>query len=502
MMLNVSCGSDYLDVDSDESASTETIFSTADNVKLAVNGLSKIMTKQYLSTQGFSGEGGMKIWYGNLPGNDYQKARTSWKDIVNGNYMQKTSSIYDYYPWFYYYKIIGNANTIICRVDGVTGEEADKQLYKAQALTFRAYCYSQLVQLYSKRWMDSNNGASRGVVLRIDESKDEMAASTLAECYAQIYKDLDDAISLFQSSGEGRSTSENYLPSLNVAYAVYASAARNREDWATAAKYAPLAREGYSLMSNTSYNSGFNTPTSEWIWSVYGSEQETLYYYQFFAYEGSNSSSSACRTYPSMISKELFEKIPDTDIRRKLFLDPDTNTYNANTCAAGKYLTARAKKEYSSKLYSTSTIYAYMQFKQQAAAMPGVGHLNIFRSSEMYLVEAEAQYHLGNEAQARELLVNLNAGSERNEEYTCTKTGQDLLDEIRLYYRIELWGEGHDWFNYKRWGLPIVRHTAKNGGSFNSNFAVTINPSDHNGWTWSFPDKEVDYNSEIKSPEE
>ena len=143
-----------------------------------------------------------------------------------------------------------------------------------------------------------------------------------------------------------------------------------------------------------------------------------------------------------------------------------------------------------------------MQFKQQASAMPGVGQFSLFRSSEMYLIEAEAKCHLGQDTEAQKLLVELNAGSGRNPEYTCTKTGDSLLEEVRLYNRIELWGEGHDWFNYKRWGLPIERHDAKNGGSFNTNFAVTINPSDYNGWTWSFPNKEIDYNSEISSPEE
>ncbi len=503
LMLNASCSSDYLDVESNESADTETIFATTDNVKLAVNGLSKIMTQQYLKKQGCNGEGTIKVWYGNYPGNDYQKsALTSWKDITNMNLMQQSSSLYLYYPWFYYYKLIGNANAIICRVDEASGDEKEKQFYKAQALIYRAYCYSMLVQLYAKRWKDSNNGASRGVVVRIDESKGDMAASTLAESYAQIYKDLDEAISLFQSSGMDRDKSENYLPGINAAYAVYARTALNREDWATAAKYAPLARQGYALMSNDEYNSGFNTPNQEWIWSVYSSEQETLYYYQYFAFEGSNSSASLCRNYPSAISKELFNQIPETDIRRNLFLDPKTDSYSASTGAAETALSARAKSTYGSKLFSTSKIYAYMQFKQQATAMPGVGQFSLFRSSEMYLIEAEAQCHLGHDTEAQALLVALNAGSGRNPAYTCSKTGESLLEEVRLYNRIELWGEGHDWFNYKRWGLPIERHDAKAGGSFNSNFAVTINPSDNNGWTWSFPNKEIDYNSLIASPEE
>lgn len=504
LLLTTACSGDYLDLTPNSSAGKETIFETTDNVALAVNGLSKMMSVQYLGSQGFNGEGTIKTYYGNYPGNDYQKSNlTSWTNVVNGTYHENSTSTYDYYPWYYFYKIIGNSNTVICNVDDCTGTDADKAFLKAQALVYRAYSYSMLVQLYSKRWMDSNNGASRGVILRIDESTDELGTSTLAECYAQIYKDLDDAISLFQSSGEDRDKDCNYLPSLQVAYAVYARTALNREDWATAAKYAPLARKGYPLMSNSEYvDGGFNTPNQEWIWSVYNSEEETLYYYSFFAYESSNASSGACRNYPPAISKELFDKIPDTDVRKAMWLDPKTDSYTKSNGAAGTDLSKRAKTEYGSKLYSTTKIFAYMQFKHQNKAQPGIGELNLFRSAEMYLIEAEADCHLNKDAEAQALLVELNKTSGRDTAYTCTKTGDDLLEEVRLYNRIELWGEGHDWFNYKRWGLPIVRHSSKNGGSFHTNYAVTINPADNNAWTWVIPNKEVDYNSLIKSAAE
>ena len=504
LLSNTSCSSDYLDLKPNASTSTETIFESTDYVKLAVNGLSKLMTHQYLESQGFNGEGTIRTWYGNYPGNDYQKSNmTGWKVIINGQYLQMASSIYDYYPWFYYYKVIGNANTIICRTDAATGTDQEKAFYKAQALTFRAYAYSQLVQLYSKRWQDSNNGASRGVVLRIDESKGELATSTLKECYDQIYEDLDNAIKLFSESGMDRGKDEKYLPNLNATYAVYARAAVNREDWENAAKYAKLARNGYSLMSNAEYvDGGFNSDNSEWIWDVFSTEEETLYFYQYFAYEASNSSAGACRNYPVAISKELFDQIPETDVRRTMFLDPKTDKYTASNGAASTALSARAKAEYGSKLYGTTKIFAYMSFKQQAKAQPGVGEFAIFRAAEMYLIEAEADCHLGKETEAQNLLVELNAGSGRNPEYTCTKTGRDLLDEVRLYYRIELFGEGRDWFNYKRWNLPIERHDAKHGGSYHATFAVTINPEDNNGWTWSIPNKEIDYNTAINSPEE
>ena len=62
----------------------------------------------------------------------------------------------------------------------------------------------------------------------------------------------------------------------------------------------------------------------------------------------------------------------------------------------------------------------------------------------MYLIEAEANCHLtpSKEAEARQLLKELIRDSGRDPQYTCDKSGQALLDEIKFYRRIELWGEG------------------------------------------------------------
>ncbi len=61
-----------------------------------------------------------------------------------------------------------------------------------------------LVQFYAKRWQDSDNGTSTGVVLRLDESTGEKPLSSLANCHKQIYSDLDTAIQLYQKSGKSR----------------------------------------------------------------------------------------------------------------------------------------------------------------------------------------------------------------------------------------------------------------------------------------------------------
>lgn len=494
VILLGACSKDYLDTTPTSSTATPTIFETTQNAALAINGINKLMTKQYLGSQGFNGEGTIKMYYGNYPGNHFLYNLSSWGNVINGLYTENTSSIYLYYPWYYYYMLIGNANAIIENIDAATGPQTERDFVKAQALTYRAYSYLMLSQLYSVRWKDSNNGATDGVVLRLDGSTGEMPLSTLGEVYKQIYDDLDQSIALYTSSGLKRKF--NYDPDMSVAYSIYARAAITREDYPKAATMAVNARNGYPLMNNTAYKAGFFTPTSEWIWSSYGGSDETLYYYSYFAYMAYNSSASQVRTYPRCISKELFNTIPNSDIRKGLFLDPTGYTYNTSTGEASAALKKRAFELFPN-LYATAKAFAYMQFKVAAEDLPGVGNLNHFRSSEMYLIEAEALYQT-NAIAAQNALIVLNRTSGRDPLYTCDKTGTDLLEEIKKYRAIELWGEGFDWFDLKRWGDPIVRKDYANGGNFLSVYAITILPNANNNWTWKIPLKETDYNDALK----
>jgi len=492
------CKKDYLETSPEDQAGTTTILGSTENAEMALNGICKAMTNQYLSTQGLNGEGTILNWYGTFTGNDAQKSnQTGWAALWNSTYHLRKSSIYLYYPWFYYYKLVSNANAIISNIDAATGTDTDKAFLKAQALTFRAYSFFRLAQLYAHRWKDEQ-GNTDGIVLRIDQSTGDIPLSSLTETYAQIYQDLDEAISLYQSSGKNRGSSEFYKPNLEVAYAIYAKAALTREDWSNAKKFAAMARANYPIMSNSEYASGMSVPNNEWIWGVYDASDQTLYYYSFYAYIASNSNAGACRNYPVAISKELIDQIPETDVRRALYLVPSEDEYKECNAAgrSTKTLYTRAWKEYGDWLYSTSLIYAYMQFKFRNIDNPGVGPFPLIRAAEMYYTEAEADCHLGQEADAQQLLYTV--VSPRDAAYTkSTKTGDDLLTEVKLYRRFDLWGEGNDWFDYKRWGEPIVRKTVQQGGSFHSTFAVTIKPEETNAWTWAIPEKESDYNADI-----
>ncbi len=495
--LVASCKKDYLQTAPTASTSPATVFESTQNAAYAINGIARLMTQQKLSIQGMNGEGTIKMLYGNYAGADFGVNLPGWSSVINLEYVANPNSTYVVYPWFYYYSIIANANSIILNVDKASGSEADKQFIKAQALTFRAYSYTMLAQLYGKRWADSQNGETPAVVLRVDETTGDIPLSTLKQTYDLIYSDLTTAIGLYTSSGKTRVSSQFYLPDINVAYATFARAALNKQDYVNAEAYAAKARQNFALMTNTQYKSGFNAPNSEWIWGSYGALDETLHYYSYFAYIGYNSTASAVRTTPKFMSKELYNKIPATDIRKSMFLDPLSYAYDGTTGQGSTALFNYARSLYPS-LPSDARAYPYMSFKFVASDGVGVGNLNHFRSAEMILIEAEAKYFQTKPATEIQALLNtLTKTSGRDASYNATATGANLLAEIKLYRAIELWGEGFDMFDKKRWGDKIERKKLAAGGNFIDALGITINPTDRNGWQLVVPNREADYNNLI-----
>jgi len=518
-----SCGSDYLDTLPTESVSTETALSTAENAYKALNGIAKTMsTQQYAWSQGCAGENRIFSIYENYPSQDYlyNAFASGWAPIMNLKYSSRNNTSYDAYPWYYYYTIIGQANTIIAHVDDATGEESLKQYDKASALTYRAYAYEKLLHYYAPRWSDSNNGSELGVILRLDESTGALGQSTMAECYDQIYADCEEAIGLFDSCGtEYRSSSEIWIANINVAHAVYARAALAKQDYYTAAKEAKLAREGYALMSNDDYCAGFCKPTSEWIFGSYGDASENNWYWSYGTQFSCNGYYANNTWYGGgAINIELTNEIPDDDIRKSLFLTPDKfpgyDLTNSNNCDQNYGILGEGNDELWSVVYniistrhnsySTSSMaepyqagYYYLggQMKFYVFDTPGVGYLPFIRSSEMVLIEAEAKYFLGDTEGAQGELNELNA--DRTPNYSCTKTGVDLWNEIINYRRLELWGEGFSFSDFKRWNMDINRTSISDGGNAAPSIATTISASS-SGWTWVLPQYETDYNDAFK----
>lgn len=527
MMLVSSCAGDYLDTaPTDSTGATDAVGTTANAMK-ALNGIAKIMTTQHSYFEGgFAGENNIMIQYESYPSENYNYNyyASGWSPIFNQEFHTRTNSIYDAYAWYYYYTIAGNANTILANIDNAEGTEAERNFVKASALTFRAYAFEKLVHYYCWRWQDSNNGASQGIVLRLDESTGGQGYATLAETYAQIYKDLDEAIMLFEQSGMDRNASQVWMPNINVAHAIYARAALTKQDYTKALTEAKLARQNYPLMSNAEYHAGFCNPTSEWIFGSFGSAQENNWYWSYgtqYACNGYYANAAGAANGAGSIGRELINRIPNNDARKALFLTEDKFPgYNFNDGSAmdlGYGILGMGDDEkkadalweeaaaYCQKMavsgleapYQAGYMYLGGQLKFYVFDTPGVSYLPFIRSSEMVLVEAEANYFLNDETAARAALVELNATSGRNPEYTCDKSGEALWNEIMDYRELELWGEGFAWSDYKRWNRDIVRHSFAEGGNAHISVAKTIPASGVNKWTWDVPLNETDYNDEL-----
>lgn len=523
--LLASCGSDYLETKPTASVSSTEAVATTDMAYKALNGIARCQTTQhYAFTQGFAGENAIMRLYENLPSQNYNYNyyASGWAPIHNQTFHNRTSTIYDGYAWYYYYQLIGQANRIIAHIDAATGSDEDKKFIKASALSFRAYSYEKLIHYYCYRWQDSNNGASQGVVLRLDESTGDAPFATLAETVNQIYKDCQEAITLFGESGIDRPAAEVWIPNANVAHAVYARAALFRQDYQTALDQAKLAKQGYPLMSNDSYAAGFCEPTSEWIMGSYGDDSENNFYWSYGtqgACNGYYATADGNPTGAGTIGHELISRIPNNDARKQNFLTGDKFP-NLDLSKESKYyytfgilgmmddniyeqadsiVKAHQAKGLTTP-YQAGFYYLDANLKFYVKAQPGVGYVPFIRSSEMVLIEAEANYFLGKTAEAQAALVELNATSGRNPEYTCTKTGEELLSEIQDYRCLELWGEGFEWSDFKRWNKAVVRKSFAEGGNAHQSVAITINPEDGNKWTWGVPLNETDYNADATAP--
>lgn len=523
--LLASCGSDYLETKPTASVSSTEAVATTDMAYKALNGIARCQTTQhYAYSQGFAGENAIMRLYENLPSQNYNYNyyASGWAPIHNQTFHNRTSTIYDAYAWYYYYQLIGQANRIIAHIDAATGSDEDKKFIKASALAFRAYSYEKLIHYYCYRWQDSNNGASQGVVLRLDESTGDAPFATLAETVAQIYKDCQEAITLFGESGIDRPADQVWIPNVNVAHAVYARAALFSQDYQTAVDQAKLAKKGYPLMSNDSYAAGFCEPTSEWIMGSYGDDSENNFYWSYGtqgACNGYYATADGNPTGAGTIGHELISRIPNNDARKQNFLTEDkfpdldlskeSNYYytfgilgmmDDNIYEQADSIVKAHQAKGLTTPYKAGFYYLDANLKFFVKAQPGVGYVPFIRSSEMVLIEAEANYFLGKTAEAQAALVELNATSGRNPEYTCTKSGDELLSEIQDYRCLELWGEGFEWSDFKRWNKAVVRKSFADGGNAHRSVAITINPEDGNKWTWGVPLNETDYNADATAP--
>ncbi|MEP2295164.1 RagB/SusD family nutrient uptake outer membrane protein, partial [Algoriphagus sp.] len=442
----------------------------------ALNGIHRSLYIRW-DSQGQPGEGGMMIMREVMSedvvmtglANNWFVSTTRWLTHRNENAGDVR------FAWRYYYRVIGNANMIIANIDEAAGPQAEKDEIKGQALAYRAWAHFNLVQLFAERYNAGGNNSQLGVPIVTEPITEGGARNTVEEVYTQINTDIEAAIALLD---EGRNAKSHI--NINVANGIKARIALTQGRWSDAAAAAKLAREGYPLMSEADMYAGFNNVDNpEWIWGSRQVDDQQTFFASYFAYMSVNFSSTNIRGNPKAISKLLFNKIPDSDIRKNLW-DPNASKPALRDPFIDEVtLSNFAKRDYMNR-----------KFVAQGNAS-SVGDVMYMRASEMYLLEAEALARGGNDAQAKVILDQF--AKQRNPQYAgTTNTGAALIEEIMVQRRIELWGEGFRFYDLKRLNLPLDRTGSNHvdqvvAGKFTEP-AGTIN------WQWQIPIDEINAN--------
>lgn len=545
--LLASCSSDYLDEQPISSIGTDVAVGSTQAAQMAVLGMCRGMFTQYYETsapRGCSGEATFNCDYYDALGPDdvsYFHMRELGANWYPWKSMALQTSTYCESAWMYCYNFIGQANTIIANIAEAEGDEADRQFVEAQARTFRAHGYIKALQLFGPRWQDSNNGAKAAVVLRLEPGTAPAPLGTMNEVLDAIYDDLTIAEDLYIKSKKNRG--DSYEPDLYVAYGLHARAALIKNDWATAKTMAHNARQGRDVMSLGEYFTGFMVENDEYMWTNFTND---IYY-------SSPGSWFACTgAYPCnwkrcySINKDLYNQLDPNDYRRMLYFMPDrvadvaeipgyedvasiteADFYNENnvsvsdvncfsSSAMQKLAQGFVQLAADNNAYSSDPSVVRWPYSMTPSANPGVMNLGAsvkmwsygaysnsaypyMRAAEMYLTEAEAAYMSGDEFTAKECLTAVN--SKRIAGYSCTNTGEALLNEIRITRRIELWGEGFNFADFKRWNLPFEKRAYKSGDATSGNcapaYAFKVETSTNNGWRLAIPQQEIDANPGI-----
>lgn len=470
--LLVSCKEDFLNTAPTDATSTSSVFSDTKTAWAAVNGLHRHMFRQIYGSQPQGGQSGNMLFmdiYGEdlvFPNVANTWLLTEYRWIAHAN-PAAASNLYNY---GFYYALIDNANMIIHNIDDATGSDADKAAIKAQALTYRGWSYFQLVQLFGKRYVAGSANSDLGVSLVLESSTTAVPRNTVGEVYQQIDQDLNDAISLFTTAGYTRPNKSHF--NVNITKGIKARVALTKQDWPTAEQMAKEAKQGFALMTGEQYTQGFNSyENPEWMWSSRIIQPETNYFYSFFAYMSNNYNASVIRQTPKVMFSVLYNKMTDTDIRKTLYDETGTDVVNFPLPL------------------STFVRAPYLHKKFRVADLgSSIGDVPYMRAAEMYLIEAEAQARQNKNADAAETLRQLVVT--RDPAYvTSSNTGQDLVDEILIQRRIELWGEGFRFLDIKRTNSKLDRTGGNHNGTFTNNVMI-VEPTDSR-WQLQIPQQEI-----------
>lgn len=408
--------------------------------------------------------------------------------------------------WYYYNFQVQACNNLIGQIDENT-EEPVLQNLLAQGLAYRASTYLDMARTYeflpneTVTPINSDGNDVTGLTVPVctpgmtEEEKANNPRLTHDQMRDFLIADLTKAEMLFQSSRVARSS--KLLPDLGVVYGLMARVYMWDEDYPKAAEYARKAinTSGAQPLTQAEFTDqlkGFNSLSpSAWMWGLKQESNNDVVQsaacWGAFMIPECNIGYSGQLHCSISIDRMLYQQISNDDWRKLLFKAP------AGSALSGKEIFLSEDKG--------ETLADYVGFKFR----PGLGDMDnrqnafstaipLMRVEEMYLIEAEATAHTS-PTQGKSLLENF-VRTYRYQSYACTANDKEgIIDECFLQKRIELWGEGQVFFDYKRLNKSVTRQYDGTNWPATSRFNTAGRPC----WlNWPIVQSEAQYNMGVK----
>lgn len=368
------------------------------------------------------------------------------------------------YMWRFYENAITACNKLIGAIDETKANHQQKQ-YLGVAYAFRALYYLDIARMYE--YLDcyetkplSNTGKNiRNLTVPIITEKTaekdvpQLKRATRDEMKNFIASDLEKAGSFlldFQPKSKR-------LPNLACVYGLQARLNMWVENYEVAAAYARKAinQSGSQPLTEAQMydlENGFNNMApSSWMWGAQPSENGYMGYVNWGGWMSNEAAFGYASLVPVCIAPSLFKRIDLDDIRINLFK---------------KYENSGIKEPHlSDEVYNALPRYASLKFRPYKGNYTdmNIGSHSAYplmRVEEMYFIEAEAKAH-SSVREGLTLLENFMSQYRRpnyallvNKDEVPKKPAINMIVEQK---RIELWGEGQSFFDYKRLDMGVDR---------------------------------------------
>jgi len=415
VLFTVSCSKDFLELQPQQSVSTNQALTTIGDFNAAIIG-------------GYDG-----LSSSNYYGRYFVLVSDIMSDDVKQNASANRAADWAAYAgspndnnnlsgniWAQAYAVIDRCNRIITtEIDVPATAQASYNNVKGQAYAMRALAHFDLVKTYAQHYTYTADASHLGVpiVMEVDPFQ-KPARNTVKQVYDQVIADFNAALGLIADDNNSFILTKNAVKALLSRVYLY------KEDWTNAASAAgDVINSGeFTLVDGANYTTIFSGDhSSETIFEIDMNPTDRR---GTDALGGMYLKTGYGDYLPS---KDLINLIPAGDARLSMF------SYDAGL--AGDYASQRVAK-YSNVL--------------------GEDNTPVIRLAEVILNRAEANYHLNNTSAAQadvSLIKKRGLSSAAN----VTATGTALLNEILLQRRMELCFEGHRLFDLTRNKMGVYR---------------------------------------------